>query len=593
VTALGDSGDGSNSNTTASDAESDAGETRTVEGYEITSLGSTTVVATSSYLIQHTAGQTELLYARQTSSGTYEYVPNQGFGTGPSYRWLSNGRSIMELAGEGNSESYSSSTTVITSYLSDGRITIQTISDIDADTESLATAKTTTSDRLWQDNYAAGHGRIAAARSSSLPPAGPNLSSSSSYRYQSNLTLTIDPSLFPPPSDSDGSSGSSGTYDQNGGQSNYTPGSGTSGSSTSGSGTGGSSSSDGSPTQTLASKYDKMRDAIAAWDSADKGFDLTGTVTETSDSNFSHQEQLSQSSEDLMRMEQGRKVGAVQVQASSLTEHSHRTESSLSIKHETGRKFRIDEASDEVKTNRKWTDKQISTRSEYREYAGPTVAPSTTMAALRNYNTTSSQSLLGAAPSDSTVVFDSVHTTTYVSPLADVTKTVTNWMTPYVYNGEGAMAPVQFDLFDESKVNVTAEVSKIGYVFNGSSTLRSKSTFRETDFGTVVWHRGRSKTPASSQDPSDTYHFSESISGGIAQTLVYSKPAIGNSITLPGQGTTTTVAPGGEIYTTHNTLQNEQAVQIPLAEFVGQFSTKTGYVSLSYRKAIISPGFQP
>lgn len=79
--------------------------------------------------------------------------------------------------------------------------------------------------------------------------------------------------------------------------------------------------------------------------------------------------------------------------------------------------------------------------------------------------------------------------------------------------------------------------------------LPSWLPFKETDFGTVVQHRGRSKPPASSQDTSDTYSFSESISGGVAQTLVYTKPATGNSIMVPYQGTTTTVAPGGEVYT--------------------------------------------
>ena len=50
------------------------------------------------------------------------------------------------------------------------------------------------------------------------------------------------------------------------------------------------------------------------WDGSGKGVDLTGTDTEISDSNFSHKEQLSQSSEDLMRMDGGSKVGAVKLE---------------------------------------------------------------------------------------------------------------------------------------------------------------------------------------------------------------------------------------------------------------------------------------
>ncbi|MDP1560226.1 MAG: hypothetical protein Q8M16_02405, partial [Pirellulaceae bacterium] len=250
-------------------------ETRTVDGYEITNFGSTKVVVTSSYSIQHNSGHTELLYARQQSGGTYQYVPGQGFGTGANYRWLSNGRSTTDLASGGNSESYSSNATITTTYNSDGLIVIHTVSDLESHTQSLATAKTTTSDRLWQDDYAAGHGRIAAARSSSLPPDGPNLSSSSNYKYDSDLTLVINPNLFPPttPGDSSsGSSGSSGSYDPNGGQSNYTPsGSGSSGSGSSSSGSS-SPANQGPNGPNLGEMYGNMRYGISQWDASDKGF---------------------------------------------------------------------------------------------------------------------------------------------------------------------------------------------------------------------------------------------------------------------------------------------------------------------------------
>jgi hypothetical protein len=42
-----------------------------------------------------------------------------------------------------------------------------------------------------------------------------------------------------------------------------------------------------------------MRYGISQWDASDRGVDLIGTVTETSYSDFSHTEQLSQSSEEV------------------------------------------------------------------------------------------------------------------------------------------------------------------------------------------------------------------------------------------------------------------------------------------------------
>ncbi|MDP1561435.1 MAG: hypothetical protein Q8M16_08570, partial [Pirellulaceae bacterium] len=130
-----------------------------------------------------------------------------------------------------------------------------------------------------------------------------------------------------------------------------------------------------------------------------------------------------------------RKVGAVKFNATSLEEIARETDSDLKVTHGAGRQFKIDKASDEVKVNHKWTDKQVSSRSEHREYAAPTAAPSTTMASLRTTSPTSSQSLLGNQPSGSSIISESIHNTFYNSPLSDVTKTVKNWVAPYESDG--------------------------------------------------------------------------------------------------------------------------------------------------------------
>ncbi|MDP1562445.1 MAG: hypothetical protein Q8M16_13790, partial [Pirellulaceae bacterium] len=332
----------------------------------------------------------------------------------------------------------------------------------------------------------------------------------------------------------------------------------------------------------LGEMYGNMRYGISQWDASDKGFDLTGTVTETSDSDFSHKEQLSQSSEDLMRMDGGSKVGAVKFDASSLEEISRETDSDLKITHEAGSGFKIDKASDEVKTNHKWTDKQIRSRSEHREYDTPTASPPTTMAALRNSNPTSNQSLLGDLPSGSQLVLSATNTTLYYSPLSDVTKTVKNWIAPYESDGSPNAAPILYHYLDEVEVDVTASVSKTGYHFNGSSTLHSKSTFTETDIGTNFVYRGLERQePSSLNNWTDTFVSVESHTGGINQSITHTKPAADNTITIPNQGTNTTVAPGGEHHSGTSLLSTYRTVQKPLADFVGQFSTKTGYVSNS------------
>lgn len=92
----------------------------------------------------------------------------------------------QDLASSGNGFSLNSSSEMTTTFNSDGSIVIHTLSELQSQAQSLATVKTTTEDRLWQDDYAGGHGRIASARSSSLPPNGTNLSSSSTYQSNSD-----------------------------------------------------------------------------------------------------------------------------------------------------------------------------------------------------------------------------------------------------------------------------------------------------------------------------------------------------------------------------------------------------------------------
>ncbi|MBL8888889.1 MAG: hypothetical protein JNL67_02850, partial [Planctomycetaceae bacterium] len=332
--------------------------------------------------------------------------------------------------------------------------------------------------------------------------------------------------------------------------------------------------------------YRYIQTGISKWDASDKGFDLTGTVTESGGSSFVHREQLSQSSEDLMRMEQGRKVGVVKFEASSKEEMSRESNRAFQATHSVGRQFTINQAEDKVKTNHNWMDKQINSRSEHREYAAPTSAPPTTMTALRTTSPGASQSLLGNAPSGSQLVSASTHTTFYFSPLADVTKTVKNWIESYNSDGSPNAAPILYRFLDEVKVNVGAWVTKTGYDFNGSTTLRSKATFDERDNGTIYDYRGLNKViepPSAENNQQATTRFEESRAygqpSGITQNITHTKPSGDNTITIPNQGTTTTVAPGGEHYRGTSTLTTYLTVQKPMADFVGQFTTKTGYSS--------------
>ncbi|MBL8891038.1 MAG: hypothetical protein JNL67_13735, partial [Planctomycetaceae bacterium] len=345
---------------------------------------------------------------------------------------------------------------------------------------------------------------------------------------------------------------------------------------------GGSNPDGSSLTQTsLADKYKNMQTGISKWDASDKGFDLTGTVTESGGSSFVHREQLSQSSEDLMRMEQGRKVSVVKFEASSKEEMSRETSSAFDATHGVGRQFTINQAEDKVKTNHNWMDKLISSRSEHREYAAPTSAPSTTMTALRTASPSASQSLLGNAPSGSQLVSSATHTTFYFSPLADVTKTVKNWIESYNSDGSPNADPILYRYLDEVKVNVTAWVEKTGYDFNGSSTLRSKSKFTETNNGTVFEYRGLVRVPVSGTYENgyiDGVRFEESRSfnngqpNEINNSIRIQKPAADN--THNGQ---TTVAPGGEDHTGTSKSVTALTIQNPLITEMGEVTTATQY----------------
>ncbi|MBL8892756.1 MAG: hypothetical protein JNL67_22460, partial [Planctomycetaceae bacterium] len=76
------------------------------------------------------------------------------------------------------------------------------------------------------------------------------------------------------------------------------------------------------------------------------------------------------------------------------------------------------------------------------------------MTALRTVSPSASQSLLGNAPSGSQLVSSATHTTFYFSPLADVTKTVKNWIESYNSDGSPNAAPILYRYLDEVKVNV-------------------------------------------------------------------------------------------------------------------------------------------
>jgi len=81
-----DNSDDSNDQSASSTVEDEGdGGTRTVDVYEITTLGSMTVTSSFSYSITQTAGQTELLYASQQSGGSYVYVPGEGSTPGAGY----------------------------------------------------------------------------------------------------------------------------------------------------------------------------------------------------------------------------------------------------------------------------------------------------------------------------------------------------------------------------------------------------------------------------------------------------------------------------------------------------------------------------
>ncbi|MBL8892512.1 MAG: hypothetical protein JNL67_21225, partial [Planctomycetaceae bacterium] len=87
-----------------------------------------------------------------------------------------------------------------------------------------------------------------------------------------------------------------------------------------------------------------------------------------------------------------------------------------------------------------------------------------------------------------------------------------------------------------------------------------------------------------------TYVPIETPSGGIAQTITHTKPAADNTITIPNQGTNTTVAPGGENHTGTSTLSTHLTVQKPLADFMGAIATSAGYESPSDNSAGASSG---
>ncbi|MDP1560012.1 MAG: hypothetical protein Q8M16_01280, partial [Pirellulaceae bacterium] len=153
---------------------------------------------------------------------------------------------------------------------------------------------------------------------------------------------------------------------------------------------------------------------------------------------------------------------------------------------------------------------------------------------------------------------------------------------PYESDGSPNAAPILYHYLDEVKVNVTASVTKTGYNFNGSTTLRSKSTFTETDIGTVSVYRGlEQQAPSSMNNWTTTFVPIESHTGSVTQSITQTKPAADNTITVPNQGTQTTVAPGGEHHSATSLLSTYLTIQKPIADFVGQFSTKTGYVSNS------------
>ncbi|MBL8892386.1 MAG: hypothetical protein JNL67_20590, partial [Planctomycetaceae bacterium] len=232
------------------------------------------------------------------------------------------------------------------------------------------------------------------------------------------------------------------------------------------------------------------------------------------------------------------RVHRVRPKAGSTEEISQNSKSELQITYGTGGQFSINKAEDEVSTNHQWNDKQITSRSEHREYSGPTAAPSATLASIRANHPAGNQSLLGDSPSDSQLVSSSTYTTLYTSPSSDVAKTVKNSIEPYHSDGGINAPPILYRYSEAAAVNTSAEVVKTGVSFTGGSTLRSKATFSETDNGTIQTYRGLERQDASSQNNwTITYVPIETPSGGIAQTITHTKPAADNTITIPNQGT--------------------------------------------------------
>ena len=177
--------------------------------------------------------------------------------------------------------------------------------------------------------------------------------------------------------------------------------------------------------------------------------------------------------------------------------------------------------------------------------------------------------------------------------MSDVTKTVRHWIEPYVTDGSPNAAPILYRYLEQVSVNVTAWVTKTGQDFNGSTTLRSRSTFSESNHGTLqTQQRLERQDPSSQNNWTETFVPVQSHTGGITQSITHSKPAADNTITIPGQGTHTTVAPGGEYHAATSTLATYLTVQQQLAEFVGSFTTKTGFVSLSAAEASAASGEQ-
>ncbi|MDP1563492.1 MAG: AHH domain-containing protein [Pirellulaceae bacterium] len=235
-------------------------------------------------------------------------------------------------------------------------------------------------------------------------------------------------------------------------------------------------------------------------------------------------------------------------------------------------------------------NKQINSHSEYREYETPTAASTTTLADVRAYSQASGQSLLGAPPAGSDLAMESIHTMNYFSPLADVTRTVTNGISePYQYDGGATFSPILYEYLEHVVVDISASVTKTGYVAAETTTTWSKSIFSESNIGEFFNYKALQRfftEPTAENNYTSEPYFAEVTeypgcsSSGNLRTITVEHPQDANLINVEGQGTSSTVNPDAAYHTGTDTLGNYRQIGKAIAEHAGALAISTVYVRL-------------